>query len=172
MTATVVKNANDLADVFKDIENDINDMDFKEPLNDFTETLDQKHQEYFDTSKGPSGEPWLDWRWRQIDSSDSHPTLDDSGTLRASLREGGLGHVEDVSGNSLVWGTSIVYAGIHNFGGTVTTRVPLVGRGGVGYLPAGSVLTIPQREHVGINDQTLQKLVDDIADSTVEAMIK
>ena len=140
-------------------------------LSEFSDVLEERHQGYFDRRESPTAEPWKEWFWRDPDAEDSHETLEVSGTLRGSLRRGGLGHIEEVTRSSLLWGTGIRYAALHNFGGQVRTGVPLVSRGGRFYLPAGSLLNIPQREFVGMNDELTDDLAGYVADWSVLSLM-
>lgn len=128
------------------------------------------HQNYFLGSFGPSGEDWKPWYWRDPDVSNDHPTLIAHGRLRDSLVTLSPDHIEAIAPREMTWGTSVPYAGVHNFGAVVTVGGKgLVGRFG-GFIPPGSKLTIPQREHVGMNDETTTNVVDKVADAAVEQL--
>jgi phage gpG-like protein len=73
--------------------------------------------------------------------------LNDNGTLRMSVTSGA---VQTVSGNQLRYGSALVYAPIHNFGGT----------GGWG-------TRIPQREFLyfdGTDEQRIKQIFEDYID--------
>lgn len=119
----------------------------------------------FETETDPFGSPWEPWYWSSDYPAEEHKTLQHTGTLMASLVGNGLGHVEEISGDELVYGTQIVYAGKHQEGGTFTTEVDLYGRHG-GYLPAGTEIKLPARPIIGWPDATIvkceQAIVEDI----------
>lgn len=156
--------------VFDGIAAQFQDRDYDQFLADEMVILSEAHDERFERRVDPQGLAWLPWNWRRIGESDSHPTLEVSGTLRASLTPGGLGSIGEVAKNVLTYGTRIAYAGIHNFGALIITGIALVARRGRGFLPAGSQLNIPQREFVGMNEGDLDAMTERIADDTVEKL--
>jgi phage gpG-like protein len=99
--------------------------------------------------------------------STSHP-LWDTGRLMMSTGAG-EGHVESVSHNELIYGTNLVYAGIHNFGGTINVPAWQGTKARAFTGPDGRTIftrktrahtvTIPQRMFVGVGE----KLADDCA---------
>jgi len=124
----------------------------------------------FASQKSADGQPWEPWHWRKKDSSDSHPTLDDSSTLKSSYLGQGAGHVEEIGTHDLAWGSQIRYARVHEHGATITTQFGMVARGGRGWLPAGSELKIPARPLGGWNDKTLDACGELIADAGLAAI--
>jgi phage gpG-like protein len=144
--------------LFAEVSQQLSSMTFEEPLAEIADDLRILHAGYFDSEAGPSGEAWLPWYFRSEDAPKSHPTLFVTGRLRQSMIDG-PDHIETVGPNMLTFGTDVPYAAIHNFGATITTGIPLIGRGG-NYLPAGSRLTIPQREFIGMNDESVDHAGD------------
>lgn len=66
-------------------------------------------QRRFETESGPGGQPWTpSARARE----ENGQTLTDTGRLRASI-------TREVSADALAIGTNVVYAAIHQFGGTI-----------------------------------------------------
>lgn len=75
-------------------------------------TLVGNTQLRFDAGAGPGGEPWQQsLRVRLFGGQ----TLKDSGRLKDSV-------THEVEGKSVVWGTNVVYAGIHQTGGTIVPK--------------------------------------------------
>lgn len=169
MTITL-NSVDDLPAVFEELGQEYERIDYAPTMGEFADELREVHQNYFLGEYGPSGADWQPWRWRSPDAPNNHPTLNVTGRLRDSLvREGGE-HVENIDPRGMDWGTSVPYAGQHNFGGVSTVPAGgLVGRFG-GFLPAGKQINIPQREFVGINEPIATGLVETIADRVVEEL--
>lgn len=167
----IVDGFDGLRDVFSEIAAQFAAIDYTEPLSGFHDVLEGVHQSYFEQRRGPSGDAWDEWVFRAVNGPEEHPTLEVSKRLRKSLRSGNEGHVKQVDSRTMVFGTSIEYAAIHNFGATITTGIPLVSRDGGTYLPAGTRLTIPQREFVGMANETLQEGLDLIVAHAVTELI-
>lgn len=71
--------------------------------------LEATTQRRFETEAGPGGQPWpASARARE----EGGQTLTDTGRLRASI-------TREVSADALAIGTNVVYAAIHQFGGTI-----------------------------------------------------
>lgn len=159
-----------LQGVYDALAADFDGADYQPVLGEFAGDLREIHQNYFLGSFGPSGADWKPWYWRDRDVSNDHPTLIARGRLRDSLLTDSSDHIEDVQSRELTWGTSVPYAGIHNFGGTTTVGgAGLVGRNG-GYLRPGTVINIPQREFVGLNEDSTGKIVGKAADAVVDVL--
>lgn len=155
--------------VLLEVEADFRNADLEPALHDCADILRESHRQIFDSQSAPDGSPWEPWHWRRPEASDSHPTLRDTGALLASV-VGGADHIENISARDLEFGTSKKYAGIHQSGASFTTGIGLVGRGGVGFIPAGTRITVPARPFVGVNDKALDAMVNTIADAVVEAL--
>ena len=132
--------------------------------------LREQVAESFAQEKSGAGQPWEPWHWRRFDTPDSHPTLDVSSTLKSSYLGQGAGHVEEISTHDLEWGSQIRYARIHEHGATIRSPFPMVGRGGRGYIPAGTELKIPARPVGGWADKTLDAAGELIADAGIAAI--
>lgn len=170
MSTITVNGLDDFPLVFQELAAQFNEFDYTGILATITEVLEAKHADHFATESGPTGERWQPWFFRGIDAQDNHPTLDVTGVLKGSLIAGRAGHVQRIHGNQLEWGTNIDYARIHNEGGTIVTGIPLVGRGGVVYLPAGSTLNIPQREFVGLDEPVTDEITQLVAEHVIEEL--
>ncbi len=167
MSTIVLNDLADLQGVFDGIALQHDKADYAPVLGEFADDLREVHQNYFLGSFGPDGRDWKPWYWRDPDVSNDHPTLIARGRLRDSLVTKSSDHVEDIAPREMTWGTSVPYAGMHNFGGeSVVGGSGLVGRFG-GYLPPGKVITIPQREHVGINEEITTEFVGTVANAAV-----
>jgi phage virion morphogenesis protein len=116
------------------------------------EVLLDIHDARFNAQESPDGIPWQTLSpWYQESKpkqKDKILTLD--GTLRSTLRY-------QINGNTLLFGTNVVYGAIHQFGGTIK---PVRGNAlNVGGRLAKQVV-IPARPWLGINAQDKLLLVD------------
>ena len=101
---------------------------------------------------GPDGTPWPE---RHPSNPNTHPLLNLEGKLWDSIQT-------DAGENVAIWGSSLVYARIHQLGGTITPRhapaltfmVP-----GAGLIHASQV-TIPARPYLGYGDAEQEGVVD------------
>lgn len=167
---TVVNGFGELSGLFLGIQKEFETADFKRPLLEFTNTLRATHARGFAESRSPGGEPWREWYWRDPQASNNHKTLEVSSRLKQSVITRNADHVERVDRRYLEFGTSVEYAATHQDGAKVVTAIPLVGRRG-GYLPAGTLITIPARPFVGMSEETVQVAVDGMADHAVAAIL-
>lgn len=172
MSTITVNGLENFHEVFQGIAAQFAAIDYTPVLATVTEVLEAKHADHFATESGPTGQKWQPWFFRGIDAQDNHPTLDVTGRLKESLIAGHAGHVQGIHGNELTWGTNIDYARIHQEGGTIVTGIPLVGRGNVVYLPAGSTLNIPQREFVGLDEPVTDEIVQLVTEHVIEELIQ
>lgn len=85
-------------------------------------------QQRFDSASSPTGEPW---RPSNRAKKQGAKTLRKSGNLLRSI-------THRASNDEVVWGTNVVYAAIHQFGGKAGRR---------------RSATIPARPYLGISDQ-------------------
>lgn len=168
-TRTIILNdASELPAVYSALDASIHAMDFSDCFrNRIFPRLADMERGFFAREAGPDGNPWAHWQFRPAWASDDHPTLHITGALEESLAGGGPGHVESVSANEATYGTSIPYAGIHQYGATITIGIDLVGRGGSPFLPAGTVIEIPARPHVGLTEEMRTEIVQLIGNEYV-----
>lgn len=105
-------------------------------------------QERFLRQSGPDGQAWKPTgRGGQI--------LRDSARLFLSI-------MPRVSGNKVEWGTNVIYAAIHQFGGTIDPKTPggkLRFRGLNGFVSVGSV-RMPARPYMGINEEDRTEIIN------------
>lgn len=171
MSTVELDSLDDLPNVFLDLEEEFRSTSYEQPLETFAGDLRDAHGRMFDEERTPTGRDWAPWRWRPDWASDYKPTLFVTGRLRSSLEsEGSPDHIERVEPLSLEFGSSVPYSPLHNEGGQIRTGIPLVGRDGAGYLPAGTLINIPQREHVGMNAAQVDQLAELAADHAVTVL--
>lgn len=163
--STIAVELDQLPGLFGEIGEQISKMEFAEPLAYIADQLRDLHEGYFDAETGPSGEPWSPWFYRSESAPNNHPTLFVTGRLRQSMIDG-PDHIESIDGNTLTFGTGVPYASIHNEGASIITGIPLISRGGH-YLPAGSQITIPQREFVGMNQPSVDRAGETVLEYVV-----
>lgn len=163
MRSHVAEDLDEASEYILRIIDDLSHIDFSEVMQSELEDLEAVHQSYFDAQAGPRGEGWEPWFWRPTWAPSDHPTLEITGHLRQSLTIGGIENFSFFDRNSLEFGTTVDYAGIHNFGGEVTFTEDMVGRDGSGFKRRGSSVQIPQREHVGMSEEYVSGVVERIA---------
>ena len=110
------------------------------------------HEARFNAQESPDGVPWQSLSpWYQESKpkqKDKILTLD--GTLRSTLRW-------QIEGNTLLFGTNLVYGAIHQYGGTIK---PVTAKAlNVGGRPVKQVV-IPARPWLGVSAQDKLLLVD------------
>lgn len=149
----------------------VSQPDLSEALQEIAGVLSEDIREGFETETDPGGSPWTQWVFRQLGVPDSKPTLVSSGRLKASVQSGGPDHIEQITGTSLVYGTSVPYAATHQEGGQTITDVPLVSRSGH-MLPAGSALNIPARPFLGWSEEVLDQAADIIGRHVLQQIDK
>jgi phage gpG-like protein len=137
----------------------LNRIDFTVPMKQTAVLLTADTKENFAGGHDPDGVPWLPLKRPRANSRGADKPLRDKGLLMASVTAGGLGHVEQISANQLIWGTNLDYAAVHQFGAKIqkrerTRRKPWVFPGGDGKpvftrkIRAHAVV-IPQRRFLG-----------------------
>lgn len=111
----------------------------------------------FEAQAGPGGSPWPPSLRARLEGG---ITLTKSGRLAQSIT-----HQADPSG--VEWGTDVVYAGVHQFGATITPTSAAALRfklpGGLGWRSAKSV-TIPQRAFLGVDAEDEAEILEILAD--------
>lgn len=111
----------------------------------------------FEREEGPDGRAWTPSRRARVQGGQ---TLTDSGRLKGSI-----GWRADAT--SAEWGTNVIYAGVHQFGGTI--RAKAGGRlrfniPGLGFRSPQEVV-MPERPFLGVNeaDETeIEALIQDV----------
>lgn len=85
--------------------------------------------EGFLKSRSPDGKPWKPIQPRGEGHNPGHRPLIDTGMLMQSVVSNGKGHIEVVTNDTAIFGTSIEYAGVHQYGrkdGSIVAR-PFIG---------------------------------------------
>lgn len=138
-----------LGGIYVLMEEQFRNHDYSDVLNAFLPTLEETHKTHFDTQSDPAANPWPPLAPSTIRRKGHDTILYETGRLKASLAGKTEDSIRAVSerGQGLLFGTSVEYAGFHQDG----TR-------------------LPRREHVGMVDETLQILVDSVADSAVDSL--
>lgn len=157
-----------LPEYLESIRREFEELRFEPALGRIRDDLRGQYRDQFAAQSGPNGEAWEPWHFRHPMAPDDHPTLQVSGRLAGSL-QGGADGVEEIGERSLVHGTRVPYAGIHQDGATFRTGVWLIARDGW-YLPPGSRITIPARPFVGISEETLDAACEHVADHIVDSL--
>lgn len=108
-------------------------------------------QERFIQKRGPDGQTWKD-------AARGGQTLRDTGRLFQSLSS-------RASEKSAEWGTNVIYAAIHQFGGVIKSKTgkKLVFRGLKGMVSVAQV-TMPARPYLGINSEDRTEMSNLIQD--------
>ena len=95
---------------------EMTDPDFTQPLIVCKYLVSTSTKDNFVRAHDPLNQPWPPLKHPRKGGK-THP-LWDTGRLVASTGAG-VGHVEHLSRDTLIYGTNVVYAGIHNYGGTL-----------------------------------------------------
>lgn len=125
---------------------DLGSIDFTKPIKKSIQILVSYTKQNFDEGHSPDGVPWVPLQHPRLRGGDK--PLRDRGLLMASLTgRSGQGHIEEVTGNSLIWGTNLEYAATHQYGATIRASsagaltIPLT----VEALQAGSARNFPSK---------------------------
>lgn len=143
-------NIQDALDALITIESNLDDT--QGLFNHIGEVLLDIHESRFNAQESPDGIPWQSlspwYRESKPKQKDKILTLD--GTLRSTLHW-------KIEGNTLLFGTNLIYGAIHQFGGTIK---PVRGNAlNVGGRPVKQVV-IPARPWLGVSAQDKLLLVD------------
>lgn len=120
-------------------------------------------RERFNQGVGPEGQSWLPSQRVQLHGG---KTLVQDRHLLDSI-------VSQADSNSAEWGSNLIYAAIHQFGGEIHAK----GAGGLFFrLPDGSAravkkVTMPPRPFLGFNDDDEENVID-IINRNLEAALK
>ena len=125
-------------------------VDFTPAMGAIADYMRSTTLERFETETGPDGKRW---KPSQRAINDGGLTLTDSGALRLSI-----GAESDAT--SAVAGTNLIYAAIHQFGGTIRAKPGAGGRRGAlrtPFGPRGSV-TMPARPFLGFSPEDVTEI--------------
>ena len=135
--------------IFADVEQQIASVDYRPVLEVFQSDIASGEALTFAAQSTPDGDAWPALAPSTVKRKGNSKILFATGSLMASLvNVGGEGNVHSVDSRQLVFGTDVKYAVFHETG----------------------TAKFPQCFFVGISDETLQSLVEKIADATVEQM--
>lgn len=137
-----------LGGIFIEIEQQFINADYSKTLEPFLKVFEGTHAAGFAAEANPVGSKWKPLSPRTVKRKGHGIILYKTGRLKASLIGATGDSVRAVSHRGLLFGTEVPYSIFHQDG---TSR-------------------LPQREHVGINDETCQSVVDAIADAVVETL--
>lgn len=115
----------------------------------------QTQQRFLDQA-GPDGQPWVQSRRAKEQSGE---TLRDTNRLFTSLTYA-------ADDKSVEWGTNVIYAGIHQFGGVIKpkSKKALSFKGANGKTYTVKSVTIPARPYLGLTDQNRNAMRDVVHD--------
>lgn len=133
--------------VFLEIEQQFNSLDYTEPLTAFQQITAEGEASAFAGQREPGGASWAPLAASTIARKGHSTILFEKGNLRASLVSvGGPGNIHAVSERGSLFGTEDPKSFFHTFG---TSRMP-------------------KRDHVGTNDDDVEKLAGLVAAHVVE----
>lgn len=151
---TVLEDIGQLQEVFDDIARSFVDGEYVDRMEELSTDLEEHHRYFFEREAGPSGAAWPELAPRTVKKKGFDDILYETGWLKQSLAGRTSDSIRDVLGwygrTILEFGTTTEYAHIHQDGFGI----------------------IPQREHVGINDEILDPFIEDIADLTVQHLME
>ena len=136
----------------------------RKPLDDIGQDMVSVTTRAFDKSQSPEGAAWQP---SAAARADGRRTLIDRG-----LRGGLMGSFSYMIGpDSVVYGTNVVHAAIHQFGGSIQPRgahaVPVAVDGARDL--ARSIVTFPARPFVGASDRDIRRWEATLRDHLVDA---
>ena len=170
MTRTDIVYEVDLPDYIDSVAQIGDKADYTEDLHAWHLRMSDEDQDNFNNQGTASRGAWADWVLREKDSSDDHPILEVTGRLRNSLIPGGGENVNDVHKRQSTWGTAVDYAEDHILGRTITSSVPLYGKGGGTVAPVGTDINLQERPFMTITEEMVTTLGHTIAQSLIEQM--
>lgn len=149
MVQEQLEGLDELGGIFVEIENQLSEAQYEQQFKEFSGVLEQSHKAGFAAESSPSGSKWPALKPATARRKGHDTILVESGRLEASLTEPSHSDaVRTIGGEGMFWGTEVPYSGFHQKG-------------------SGK---LPQREHVGMNEETVQVAVDLVADHAVESM--
>ena len=147
MTDTI--DINEFSAMLAGIGDQVAAMDYSDTLDEFMPVIAEQHASMFGSEQDSNGSKWAELRPSTIARKGHDRILFETGALRDSLVSvGGPNNIAEAFPRGLVFGTSDEKALFHQDG---TSRMPA-------------------RPPVGLSEETLGKLVDRVADATVEKL--
>ena len=148
LTLEGLNDPKELGGILVDVEERFKNADYAETLFPFLATLEQTHGQQFRSQQDSSGAAWAPLAASTIARKRHSRILYETGALEASLAGNTGDSVRAVSHRGLLFGTQVEYAGFHQEG---TSRMPA-------------------RPPVGMQVQTLDEMVNAVADAAVEQL--
>jgi phage gpG-like protein len=102
---------------------DLRQLDFTPALKSVRQAIISDVKENFAGGHSPDGTPWPPLAHARPNSKGSDQPLRDKGLLMASITSAGSnGHIESLTSSTLIFGTNLEYAALHQYGGTITPK--------------------------------------------------
>jgi len=143
----------DLQGVVDGVQQQFDQADYTETLNGIATFLEEQHAEYFSGDHSPSGDAWPALSPYTVARKGHDTILEESNALEESLTGQTPDSIREVvsdgSQHGLSFGTSDEKSIFHQEG---TSR-------------------IPQREHVGTNEEQVDHMAEQVADAAVQALL-
>lgn len=153
MTKTI-ENYLDLAGEFESVVEQFHNISYAPILVALSPKLEELHAFYFSTESDPSGKRWAPLSPVTIKKKGHARILWETSALEKSLMSVTSDSVRDIVSEGdqewLIWGTSIEYAMFHQ--------------------QPGPTSKLPQRRHVGVNEEFVDDLVLEVADQTIKEL--
>ena len=112
----------EFADRMKAMGADVASMNFISTLKQCKQVVVQEVKENFDQGHTPENDAWRPLAFPRANSKGGDLPLRMNGFLMASVTANGRGHIEELTDSTLVVGTNLEYAKIHQEGGTITPK--------------------------------------------------
>lgn len=141
----------DLDALFAEMQDHVENADYTETLEGFQQTIAEQEAGMFAGEYDSNLVSWSELKPSTIKRKGHDRILVETGALRESLvHVGGTGNIHSATSRQLVYGTSDEHAIFHQFG----TR------------------KMAARPPVGLTEDSLRKLTDNVADATVEILMR
>ena len=96
---------------------------FEVPLKRAALIVKSDIQDHFRKQQAPDGTSWAPLKHQRVRPGSSNQALRDTGLLLASVTSKSAdGHIEEVTGDRLVYGTNLIQAAIHHYGGVIRAK--------------------------------------------------
>src|ERR1700747_2601867 len=122
MPATVQLDLSQLAAHFEAQGKSLANVSLLKPLRVIRQLVVRDIEQNFNQSHAPDGTPWLPLRFARPNSQGADKPLYSRGFLLASAVGSGVGHIEEITGNSLTIASTLPQAAVHQYGATITAK--------------------------------------------------
>lgn len=156
-----LRNMSSMTDMFKQMER--NGRNTKPMMDEIGAYGVSSTQMRFRNGVDPDGKAWK--KSTRVEMNQGGQTLVDRGHLRSSI-------TSHATSNQAVWGTNLIYALIHQLGGTIHAKAAKYLKfkiPGLGFRSVESV-TIPKRPYIGINNHDRQEIEHIVYDHYSEGL--